>query len=1093
MLKKIHTYLKKRNIEDAFNLIMKCEKEYENNSTYWTLRAELCILISEYDTALICCEKAINLNNKNTYAISSAITLSDYLQNQDLCDKYKKMLYEVKDSLSEIMINNILNDLDLLQSRENINYIQDILSNKKENLCYLVDDMVMFNDEYVHLINLEECSLGDGDISIIVPLNKNYIKAINTLIKYDLSSFSVIIKYSKELYLVKIEEKTFDEIKNIDRDSTIAFHYLNESDSNVYALYKNMPQKMKCKFNTLLMRGSDDLNIRNMAIVPLMAKYSVSGHGLFLYYPCPELMHNIEVGHGAVPFKSCGVMDNIPGFAFMPNEYKNVDTYCVSSALDMTLFASFTHVTKDKFFISGIPRTDFLLNSNGRKNLEKILNIKLDNKKVIFNMPTFTVHENSGRVDGDKDLNSFIKIKEFNYDKFDEFLGENNYICILKVHHGEEKTLCKNRSDRFKNIYTISNEDLGKNNLDLYEILNSGDLLLTDYSSIYGDFLFMNKPTVFINTDIDEFSKNKGLALQPYDFWTAGPKVQSEEELFEEIYKSLKNKDYYLEKRSELRKVYHKYLDGGASERIWNYLDTQFYSKDLKVKIQTLIENDCIDEAKKLLDIYKNYDICNVSIYSMAGIISIKENNLKQALKNFQRGLELDSLNVDLLYNMAYLYTLLGDSKQAIYYYEKCILNTDDESLKNEVCKVVKHMRKEFNSNTYSIIVLDEDKVILKELSNSENSIIKIVENKDITSEKIYKKDGIKIYEVNSTRIKDILKYLIKTNENPIILYSDIRKSSIVNNLKDQVKILYFPSKNYYVDKSNYSNHGIDMFIEKEACDSAYLIMARDINIYNCKKIIEQRENVCLVDNKDTGKCTLDYISKNYYKFDSKLINDNMKNYLENIEDQYTKELYLIATENDNIKNCVEIVSKIYEKYNTEEIYQLYITLLSRIKDYNNLISVAINSDYYEDVYRCELVYLNSIGEYELIDFITNMMIKNYKLVESMFNNNVDYKLAFYNFELKRYDVALEKYTQILKNDINLSTSPLVNRNTACLMYAVGNENYKMYYDAYEQFRKCIEDIEIDWYNQEIFKDIYECLEGYITKNTIVGDENNGR
>ncbi|WP_343347614.1 CDP-glycerol glycerophosphotransferase family protein [Terrisporobacter petrolearius] len=1079
MLKEIHTYLKKNNIEDAFNLMSKCENEYKNNSTYWTLRAELCILISEYDTALLCCEKAINLNKINTYAISSAITLSNYLQNQDLYDKYSEMLYEVKQSLSAMMINNILNDLDLLQSRENIDYIQNILSNKKENSCYIVDDMVMANNECIHLLNFKECSLANEEGSIIVPLNKNYIKAINTLIKYDISSFSVLIKYSGQLHLIKIEEKTFDEIKNVDRESTVVFHYLNESDSNVYALYKNMPEKIKGKFNTLLLRGGHDLNIRNMAIVPLMAKYSVSGHGLFLSYPCPELMHNIEVGHGAVPFKSCGVMDNMPGFAFMPDQYKNVDTYCVSSQLDMTLFASFTHVAKDKFYISGIPRTDFLMNSKGRKNLEKILNIKLDNKKVIFNMPTFTVHENSGRVDGDKDLNSFIKIKEFDYDKFDEFLGENNYICILKVHHGEEKTLCKNRSNRFKNIYTVSNEDLGKFNLDLYEILNAGDLLLTDYSSIYGDFLFMNKPTIFINTDIYEFSKNRGIALEPYDFWTAGPKVQYQEELLKEIKTSLDDKNYYLEKRCELRKVYHKYLDGKASERIWNYLDTQFYSKYLKVKIQTLIENNCIFEAKKLLDIYKNYDACHISMYSMAGIINLKENNLKQALKNFEMGLEIDNLNVDLLYNMGYLYTLLGNGKKAIYYYEKCIFATDDELLKNEICEAIKVIKKEFEKDAPNVIVLDGDS-LSKQLNNSEYNIIRIIENNEIVCESIYENSGTKIYETNSHKIKDILDYLINVNEKIILLYSDITKTSMIQKLKQRQQIVYCPNKNYYTDKSNYLNHSVDMFSEKEACNNADLIIAKDINIYNHKIVIEKRENVYLLDNNIGEKFTLDYILKNYERIDSKLISENITNYLKNIEDEYIKLLYLVASQNSSIHNTIEIIQCIYKKYNTEEIYQLYITLLNRINDYKNLISVVLESEYCEDVYKRELLYLNDIEDNDLIDFIINIIIKNYTSIEKMFNNNADYKLALYNFELGRHKVSFEKYIKVLNND-KLFKSALVNRNIAYLMYADENKDYKIYYDVYKELMNCIEkDNIIDLNDLSVFEEIRCCLEEYI-------------
>lgn len=1084
MLKEIHKYLKKNNIEDAFNLIMNCENEYKNNSTYWTLRAEFCTLISEYDTALLCCEQAINLDYKNTYAISSAITLSNYLKKQELYDKYNKMLCDIKDSLQSIIINNILKDLDLLESRECINYIQDVIFNEKGNLYYLEDEMIISNDECIHLINFKENSLSKEESSIIVPLNKNYIKSINTLIKYNISNFSALIKYSNELHLIKIEEEIFNEIKNNDRDFNVVFHYINESDSNVYALYKNMPSKMKDKFNTLLLKGSGDFNIRNMAIMPLVAKYSVSGHGLFLSYPCPELMHNIEVGHGAVPFKCCGIMDNVTGFAFMPNEYKHVDTYCVSSTLDMTLFASFTHVTKDKFLISGIPRTDLLLSSNGRKNLEKILNVNLHNKKIIFNMPTFTVHENSGRVDGDKNLNSFIKIKEFDYDKFDKFLEENNYICLFKVHHAEEKTLCKNKSNKFKNIYTISNEDLRKLNLDLYEILNAGDLLLTDYSSIYGDFLFMNKPTVFINTDIDKFSQNRGLALEPYDFWTAGPKVQNEQQLFKEIYKSLEDKEYYLEKRSELRTVYHKYLDGKACERIWNYLDTQFYRKDIKVKIQTSIENNNIPQAKKLLKVYKDYDKSDVSIYSMEGIINLKENKLKQALKNFETGLEIDSVNADLLYNIGYLYTLLEDNEQAIYYYEKCILASEDETLKNEVCEAIKVIRKELKLNTSTVVVLDEEN-LSKQLNYNENNIIRIVENNDIVVENIYEKDGIKIYEANSHKIKDILEYLININEKSIVLYSDIKKTSIIQKLNKKVKILYCPDRNYYIDKSNYLNHNIDMFAEKEACNNANLIICRDISIYNFKKIIEQRENVYLLDNKVGQICTLDYILKNHKKIDSKLINDNIKDYLKNIDDKYEKSLYLIACQEDSIQNIIDIIKFIYEKYNTEEIYQLYITLLSRINDYTNLISVAIESEYCEDTYKCELLYLNAIGNYDLIHFIINIITKNYTLIEQMSNCNADYKLALYNFELGRYKSAFEKYINVL-NDNKLSKSALVNRNIAYLMYADNNKDYAIYYDYYEKFVKVLDEEEceeVDFNRDDIYDEILNTFYDILSKN----------
>lgn len=120
----------------------------------------------------------------------------------------------------------------------------------------------------------------------------------------------------------------------------------------------------------------------------------------------------------------------------------------------------------------------------------------------------------------------------------------------------------------------IYNDDLDKAGLDLYEILNCGDLLITDCSSIYGDFLFMNKPIVFINADIEKYREERGISLEPYDFWTAGPKVKAQDGLEIEILKSLEEEDYYRQKREELRDVFYKYKDGNSSLRVWDYIDS---------------------------------------------------------------------------------------------------------------------------------------------------------------------------------------------------------------------------------------------------------------------------------------------------------------------------------------------------------------------------------------------------------------------------------------------------------------------------------------------------------------------------------------
>lgn len=71
--------------------------------------------------------------------------------------------------------------------------------------------------------------------------------------------------------------------------------------------------------------------------------------------------------------------------------------------------------------------------------------------------------------------------------------------------------------------------------------------------------------------------------------------------------------------------------------------------------------------------------------------------------------------------------------------------------------------------------------------------------------------------------------------------------------------------------------------------------------------------------------------------------------------------MYLIAAESNNLNNSIKIAKTINDEYKTEESYLLYITLLNQAKDYNNLIIHVINSEYIEDIYKAEILYLNSI------------------------------------------------------------------------------------------------------------------------------------
>ncbi|WP_294379228.1 CDP-glycerol glycerophosphotransferase family protein, partial [uncultured Clostridium sp.] len=216
------------------------------------------------------------------------------------------------------------------------------------------------------------------------------------------------------------------------------------------------------------------------------------------------------------------------------------------------------------FIITGVPRNDLLLKSSGRENLKEILNIDSKNK-IIFYMPTYR-KSSYGEINGCEEGYIFSE-KDIN--KLDEYLQKNNITMFAKMHPFEEQNFEKYFKEKnFKNIILFKEEFLNLNNIDLYEILNSCDYLLTDYSSVYFDYLLLDKPMLFFNKDIEEYEKSTGFLLEPYDYWTPGPKCKTIKSIINQLEEINSGRDEYKKKRNELKNIFHKYKDSKSCERI---------------------------------------------------------------------------------------------------------------------------------------------------------------------------------------------------------------------------------------------------------------------------------------------------------------------------------------------------------------------------------------------------------------------------------------------------------------------------------------------------------------------------------------------
>ena len=84
----------------------------------------------------------------------------------------------------------------------------------------------------------------------------------------------------------------------------------------------------------------------------------------------------------------------------------------------------------------------------------------------------------------------------------------------------------------------------------MYSLLGSADILLTDFSSIYIDYLLLNRPIGFVEDDFDEYSKSRGFIFDNPEEYMPGVKIRSLEDLKTFLYNTLiLSQDLYLENR----------------------------------------------------------------------------------------------------------------------------------------------------------------------------------------------------------------------------------------------------------------------------------------------------------------------------------------------------------------------------------------------------------------------------------------------------------------------------------------------------------------------------------------------------------------
>jgi CDP-glycerol glycerophosphotransferase (TagB/SpsB family) len=219
--------------------------------------------------------------------------------------------------------------------------------------------------------------------------------------------------------------------------------------------------------------------------------------------------------------------------------------------------------------ITGYPRSDILLGAPWLSKLddEYIRRIKreLDFQFLFLYLPTY-------RQEASRELDLFARYG-FEAKTVNETLCELNAILIIKTHLYFKAHPYDGQADpdsdgaRLERIFTLSDDDLP----DIYPLLSEAAVLITDYSSVFFDYLLLDRPIIFAPFDIQQFITADRELFYNYDQVTPGPKAKDWADVLRLLREAVQDDSWKAERR-RVCKRFNKFNDSNNSERVFQVI-----------------------------------------------------------------------------------------------------------------------------------------------------------------------------------------------------------------------------------------------------------------------------------------------------------------------------------------------------------------------------------------------------------------------------------------------------------------------------------------------------------------------------------------
>lgn len=318
------------------------------------------------------------------------------------------------------------------------------------------------------------------------------------------------------------------------------------------------PKNFENDENTTFISRAGDLSILNDVDFSLCSHHTTKE--TYQRFNKDHIVINLSHGIG---IKGKKVIEKMQSDPFYPSSLFDYIVSLGGSAANEAVFKFNNMPDESKILPVGYPRNDILFNEPQRQ--------KRGITKILY-MPTFKQSLNKTYSEEYFKNETGIPLFETKEDleKINSWLDDHEITIFFKLHRLQKDLEIYNWIDKnIKHIHIMKNSMFEGC---FYNYLKDFDALLTDYSSIAIDFLFLDRPEGFIFSDLEDFEKSRGsFCLDPINN-SAGHHIYSIDN-FKKFCLDVKTEnDVFKNRRKEVLQKFVKDIDGRSAERIYKFL-----------------------------------------------------------------------------------------------------------------------------------------------------------------------------------------------------------------------------------------------------------------------------------------------------------------------------------------------------------------------------------------------------------------------------------------------------------------------------------------------------------------------------------------